>query len=170
MASILQAFLLLQKAFEHLQLTVKEKGYSPSLSLPARHFWLTCANWKKQRWPYIAVIVARHSKFAAIEADGEPLCIQDAARPRPGVVGVAVREAEGRLVLLPVRGALHPTAMVLQGQRGEGSLWAQVTALHTSGHCLGTEHRFMGEILVVPAFDSLLSDERTQGGACQNFL
>lgn len=62
----------------------------------------------------IAVIVARHSKFAAVEVDGKPLCIQDAAHPRPGVVGVAVRAAEGRRVLLPVGGALHPTAMVLK--------------------------------------------------------
>lgn len=98
------------------------------------------------------------------------MCIQDAALPWPGVVGVVVGEAEGRRVLLPVRGAQHPTAMVLQGERREGSLWAQVTALPMSGHQLGINHRFMGEIFEVPAFDSLSSDKQAKGGACQNFL
>lgn len=125
------------------------------------------ANWTEQRWSYIAVVVARHSEFAAIEADGEPLCIQDAALPRPGVVGVVVRAAERRHVLLPVRGACHPTAVLLRGQRGEGSLWAQVTALHTSGHGLGANHGFMGEVFEAPAFDSLLSNKRAKGGVLE---
>lgn len=96
--------------------------------------------------------------------------IHHAARPWPGVVSVAVHVAEGRRVLLPVGGALHPTAVVLQGHRREESLWAQVTALHMSGQQLGIHHRFMGEIFEVPAFDSLLSDKRVKGGVCQNFL
>lgn len=74
-----------------------------------------CVHWPRNSViTTIAVIVARHSKFAAIEVDGKAFCIQDAAHPWPGVVSITVRAAEGRRVLLPVRGAQHPTAVVLK--------------------------------------------------------
>lgn len=73
-----------------------------------------CVHWPRNSIvTTIAVIVARHSKLAAIKVDRKPMCIQDTAIPWPGVVGVVVRDAEGRRVLLPVGGAQHPTAMVL---------------------------------------------------------
>lgn len=135
MARTLQALFLLQKAFEHLQLTVEEEGYSLFSSLPARHFWPTYVNWKKRRWSYVAVIIAGNSKLAAVEVDGRPLGIHDTAIARPREVGIVVRGAEGRHVLLPVGGASHPAALVLWGERRERSLWARVTALHTAGPC-----------------------------------
>lgn len=84
---------------------------------------------------YVAVVVAGDPKLAAIEVDGRPLGIHDTAIVRPREVGVFVAGAEGGRVLLPVGGALHPTTVLLRSKRRERSLWAQVTALHTAGHC-----------------------------------